>query len=211
MAQKTVFCNSLVELAKVVRLLERKPSSAACNVGNWVTQLVGNDRVTNRVEIVAEYVLGKKISFAIENFQPARVIAKGYENSADSTPAELINLYESGNFPAELEVKEVSALIAYFTTLNMFGKPLSAASGGRALGVAKLLEISKPKSFLMTVKDVTVGGNKKDKYSPTLTLEDVTSMAKGELWRANLVLALVDGGKTSSGSNSVLAGWVVKS
>lgn len=207
---KTAFSNGLVEFAKIVRLLERKPPSAACNVGNWVTQLVGNDRVTNKVDIVAEYVVGKKISFAIENFQPARVLAKGYENSADSTPAELINLYESGNFPAELEVKECSALIAYFITLNMFGKPLSAVSGGRALAVAKLLEMTKPKSFLMTVKEITVGGNKKDKYSPTLTLEDITAMAKGELWRANLVLALPDGGKTTSGSNSVLAGWKVE-
>jgi hypothetical protein len=208
-SNRTAFSSGLVEFAKLVRLFETKQSDAA-NVGNWITQVCGNDHLKNRVEISAEFV-GKKVAFFIENWQPARILSKGlWENVVDGNPSDLVGFYERGEFPAEIEANETLALIAYLVGLNIFGKPLSAVSGGRALAVVKLLDTIKPKALSLTIKDISVGGNKKDKFSVTLNLDDIRKIAEGGCWRGNLVLALPSGKRTSSVNNSILDGWEVK-
>lgn len=203
--------SAILEMVKALRLFESKQSKPE-NVGNWITQVLGNDRLKNKVDVSTEFD-AKKLVFSIENFQPARVLDSKkpdtlWANVVEVSPSDYLSVCESGSIPKAIETQEAFALIAYFTTLNLFGKPLSATSGGRAYIANRMLDTLKPKSFALVVNDVNVGGNKKESFSFTLDLPDVKRICAGGLWRANLVIALPQGKRaTSSNNRPVVVGW----
>lgn len=179
------------------------------NISNWSVQLLGNDRVKASVT-TSGVIASVKYSVTTSNFQPARFVQKGAwidVTGGKSEASKILKLYDAG-LPAKVENLECLALLGYFTTLNVLGKPVSAVSGGRAVLINKIINSLKVKDLTIKIDGIGSGGQG-DQFGFTLDQAKIESFAAGGKWRGELVLALPAGGKRANSGDSINADeWV---